>query len=29
MDIETILNNLKRGNYVLLKYQRKFVWEKN
>lgn len=28
MDIETILNNLKRGDYVLPKYQRKFVWEK-
>lgn len=29
MDIETILNNLKRGDYVLPKYQRKFVWEKS
>lgn len=29
MDIETILNSLKRGDYVLPKYQRKFVWEKN
>lgn len=29
MDIETILNSLKRGDYVLPKYQRKFVWEKS
>lgn len=28
MDIETVLNNLKRGDYVLPKYQRKFVWDK-
>lgn len=28
MDIETILNSLKRGDYMLPKYQRKFVWEK-
>lgn len=26
MDIETILNILKRGDYVLPKYQRKYVW---
>ncbi|MBN9645571.1 DUF262 domain-containing protein [Terrisporobacter glycolicus] len=28
MDIESILNALKRGDYVLPKYQRKYVWEK-
>ncbi|OSB19391.1 hypothetical protein B2H94_09930 [Clostridium sporogenes] len=28
MDIETILNGLKRGDYLLPKYQRKYVWEK-
>lgn len=29
MDIETVLNNLRRGDYVLPKYQRKFVWDKS
>lgn len=29
MDIETMLNGLKRGDYILPKYQRKYVWEKN
>lgn len=28
MDIESVLNALKRGDYVLPKYQRKYVWEK-
>ena len=28
MDIESILNALKRGDYKLPKYQRKYVWEK-
>lgn len=28
MDIEAILNALKRGDYILPKYQRKYVWEK-
>lgn len=29
MDIETILNGLKRGDYILPKYQRKYVWDKD
>lgn len=29
MDIESILNALKRGDYKLPKYQRKYVWEKS
>lgn len=29
MDIESVLNALKRGDYVLPKYQRKYVWEKH
>ena len=28
MDIESVLNALKRGDYVLPKYQRRYVWEK-
>lgn len=28
MDIESVLNALKRGDYILPKYQRKYVWEK-
>lgn len=28
MDIESMLNNFKRGDYILPKYQRKFVWDK-
>lgn len=28
MNIEAILNALKRGDYILPKYQRKYVWEK-
>ncbi|WP_462424885.1 DUF262 domain-containing protein [Fusobacterium sp. THCT13E1] len=28
MDIESILNSLKRGDFILPKYQRLFVWEK-
>lgn len=29
MDIESILNSLKRGDYLLPKYQRKFVWDRS